>query len=124
LALALQGLTKDPEAVITELRYHLVWNTAGRAPVLTGIKGGFDAVQESFLGASDWTRGAAALMCLAPDHVHVYVESDGTRSIEAIVGQLKRRAGDALRLVSEADPTAPGLPSELWDEAYFSETIG
>ncbi|GAB4264655.1 MAG: hypothetical protein Kow0092_16460 [Deferrisomatales bacterium] len=107
----------DPAAAVLELRYHLVWATAARVAVLDATRGDFEAIHEGFLSCSDRLRGTAALMHLDADHLHVFVESDGSRSVETIVGILKEAARAALE-AAEA-----GAPDPLWDEAYFAGTI-
>jgi REP element-mobilizing transposase RayT len=62
--------------------------------------------------------GFAGLLWLAPDHLHVYVESDGEKSIEAVVKVLKRVSAKALLDVSSPERGQP------WEEAYFAQTIG
>jgi REP element-mobilizing transposase RayT len=61
---------------------------------------------------------------LAPDHVHVYLESDGEKSIETIVKEVKRLSEITVvaRDSDEVQNTAAG--NYLWDRAYFVETIG
>ena len=68
--------------------------------------------------------GMAALMWLAPDHVHIFVESDGEKSIESIVKKLKSSCSKA---ISKKYPEIKGTLDKgagLWDKAYFLETIG
>ena len=69
-------------------------------------------------------RCFAYLLYLAPDHIHVYVESDGEISIEHIVQGMKRSFNKA---VAESFPFLNkklGSHTDIWDEAYFVETIG
>jgi REP element-mobilizing transposase RayT len=49
------------------------------------------------------------LLFLAQDHVHLYVESDGELSVVEEFSSIKDKLGG---------------DTELWDEAYFVETIG
>jgi REP element-mobilizing transposase RayT len=66
----------------------------------------------------------AALMWLAPDHVHIYVETDGEKSLEAIVKKLKAASS---RAIIKTVPDIKGTQDKgagLWDKAYFLETIG
>ena len=49
-----------------------------------------------FLGFGELVGGTAALMWLAPDHVHIYVETNGEKSMEAIVKKLKSASSKAI----------------------------
>ena len=84
-ALAFQKLARDPDGVYVRLEYHIVWNISQRRTVFTPVSDFIDFVNGIFLKCSDMVRGFAYLLHLAPDHVHVYVESDGEISIENMV---------------------------------------
>jgi len=63
-------------------------------------------------------------MTLTPDHIHVYVESDGELSVEEMVHRIKRFSNNA---ISEEFPLVMekfGADFGIWGEAYFVETIG
>jgi REP element-mobilizing transposase RayT len=68
--------------------------------------------------------GFVSLLWLAPDHVHLYVISDGEKSVETIVQEIKRSSNDAImgEFADIKDRFDAG--NELWDTAYFSETAG
>jgi type I restriction enzyme R subunit len=123
-ALALQKLKQDPDEIIVDLKYHLLWNTAHRRPVFTPPKTYFENVFDLFLGFGELVGGTAALMWLAPDHVHIYVETDGEKSFEAIVRKLKATSSKAI--LEQFQNTKERLikGGRLWDKAYFLETIG
>ncbi len=123
-ALALQKLEQDPDEIIVNLKYHLLWNTAHRRPVFIPPKKYFENVFDLFLGFGELVGGTAALMWLAPDHVHVYVETDGEKPLEAIVKKLKAASSKAL--LEQFQNTKENLTKggRLWDKAYFVETIG
>jgi REP element-mobilizing transposase RayT len=64
------------------------------------------------------------LLWLAPDHLHVYCESDGTASPEEIVVHLKSASEKALMAdISDVLPDTMN-PKVLWDKSYFMESIG
>ena len=69
-------------------------------------------------------RGFAYLLYLAPDHVHVYVSSDGELSIEEMVHGMKRLSNKTIMDTFPLLREKLGGSSEIWDEAYFVETIG
>jgi hypothetical protein len=89
-ALALQKLARDPDGVYVQLEYHIVWNVSQRQSVFIPADDFIDFVGGVFLKCTDVVRGFAYLLHLAPDHVHVYVESDGELSIEEMVQGMKR----------------------------------
>lgn len=123
-ALALQKLAQDPDEIIVNLKYHLLWNTVHRKPVFKPTQKYFEDFSEMIFGFGELVGGMAALMWLAPDHVHIYVESNGEKSIEAIVKKLKSSSSKAI-LEQFPDLTRKLNRGErLWDKAYFSETIG
>ncbi|MGA9177291.1 MAG: transposase, partial [Desulfobacterales bacterium] len=61
---------------------------------------------------------------LASDHIHVYVESDGELSIEEIVHRIKQFSNEAILKKFPLIRDKLGNDTEIWDEAYFTETIG
>lgn len=123
-ALALQQLACDPDGVYVQLKYHIAWNISQRRTVFTPVSDFIDFVNGIFLKCSDMVRGFAYLLHLAQDHVHVYVESDGELSIEEMVRGMKRLSNNA---ILKKFPLIKGKldgNTEIWDEAYFVETIG
>jgi len=123
-ALALQKLQRDPDRVYMELKYHLAWNVASRKSIFADSPDAFDAVNNEFFTCDSQVGGFARLLWLAPDHIHVYVESDGEKSIEAIVRYLKRISSKALREASGKPAFLQKAALRIWDKAYFSETLG
>ena len=123
-ALALQRLGRDPDDVYALLKYHLAWNVTQRTPVFNPINNFMNFVHDTFLVCSERVGGFVDLLYLAPDHVHLYVESDGELSVEEIVQRIKRFSNNAI--VEEFPPVKDKLggDTEIWDEAYFVETIG
>ena len=123
-ALALQKLSLDPDAVIVQLRYHVVWNVFHRMPVFSPVNDFVSFVHDAFLGCSELAGGFVHLLYLAPDHVHVYVESDGERSVEDMVFDIKKVSTKAIREEFALLQDMLGEGVGLWDEAYFVETVG
>jgi putative transposase len=123
-ALALQKLNRDPDEFFVELKYHLAWNVRYRKPVLVHEKEYLDFVLETLAGCGDLVGGAVRLIWLAPDHLHLYLKSDGERSIEAIVRKLKSTLNKGT--LAKFPMIKKGLDkgSTLWDKAYFTETLG
>ena len=124
LALALQKLDRDPNGVFMEFKYHFVWNVIHRKPVFRGNSKYFGFVQDTFLKCGELVGGFTGLLWLAPDHVHIYVESDGEKSVETIIHKIKEFSENAIveRFPDVRERVATGI--EIWDEAYFAETVG
>ncbi len=123
-ALALQRLGRDPDDVYVLLKYHLAWNVTQRMPVFNPINNFINFVHDTFLVCSERVGGFVGLLCLAPDHVHLYVESDGELSVEEVVHRIKRFSNNAiLEEFSFVREKFIG-DAKIWDEAYFVETIG
>ncbi len=123
-ALALQKLEQDPDEIFVNLKYHLLWNTAHRKPVFKPTQKYFEDIFDLFLGFGELVGGLAALMWLAPDHIHIYVETNGERSFEAVVKKLKVASSKAIIQMVPDFKGEPGKGKGLWDKAYFLETIG
>jgi len=123
-ALALQRLGRDPDSVFIELKYHFAWNVIYRKPVFARPAKFFDFVSDTFLKCSEIVGGFVDLLWLAPDHLHLYVESDGSNSVETIAQEMKRVSA-AVILAEFGDLNARlDAQKDLWDKAYFVETIG
>lgn len=122
-ALAVQKLGRDPDAVIVGLEYHFAWNVIHRRPVFSSPAKVLDFVSDTFSDCSEFVGGSVSLLWLAPDHVHLHVQSDGKKAIETIAQEMKRSSAAAI-LAEFADLKA-GLSeeNELWDAAYFAATI-
>ena len=122
-ALALQKLSRDPDGVYVRLKYHLSWNVSRRRAVFSPADEFIDFVHGTFIECSELTGEFVDLLYLSPDHVHLYMESGGELSIEKVVNKIKRFSNNA---VLEKFPFLKNMLSgdiEIWDEAYFAETI-
>jgi REP element-mobilizing transposase RayT len=123
-ALALQKLTLDPDEFFIELKYHLAWNVRNKKPIFSPDKGLFDFILEALLGCGDLVGGAARLLWLAPDHLHIYIDSDGEKSIDTIIRKLKSFLNKSILGEFPMIKKGLGKGRNLWDMAYFSETLG
>lgn len=123
-ALALQKLARDPDGVYVQLKYHFAWNVSFRRSVFSPANTFFDFVSDTFLRCSELAGAFVDLLYLAPDHIHLYVESDGELSIEEIVHRIKRFSNNAILEKFPLIRDRLSGNTELWDEAYFVETIG
>jgi len=115
-ALAVQRIRSDPDSVNVDLKYHLAWNVARRKPVFSQPADGRRLIDDAFSACGKKIGGFASVLWVAPDHIHVYVESDGEKSIDAIAKVLKRVSAEALRDVRRK--------GGLWEGAYYAQTIG
>ena len=123
-ALALQKLNRDPDEFFVELKYHLAWNVRHRKPVFSPEKEYFNFVLDTVTGCGDLVGGIARLLWLAPDHIHVYIESDGEKSIEAIIRKLKPILKKTLLANFPGIKKGLDKGTAIWDKGYFSETLG
>lgn len=123
-ALALQRLNRDPDGVYVQLKFHLLWNVRNRIPAFKPVKNFFDFVYDTFMRSSGKVDGFVDLLHLAPDHIHSYVESGGELSIEEIVNRVKRLSGNAVPQKFPVISERLGENAEIWDDAYFVESIG
>jgi len=123
-ALALQKLGRDPDAVFVELKYHLAWNVIHRKPVFVRPANMFSFINEIFSKCNELAGGFIRLLWLAPDHLHLYVESDGEYSIETIAQRMKELSASAILREFPDLKANLDAKNELWDKAYFVETIG
>lgn len=123
-ALALQKLDRDPDSVLADIKYHIVWSVIDRRPVFSPSNYYFDFVHDSLLKCNELVGGFTTLLWLAPDHIHVYVESDGEKSVESIVEKLKKFLNNAI--IGKFPDVSKKIDAkiEIWDEAYFVESVG
>ena len=122
--LALQKLDHDPDSVILQVKYHFLWNVSHRTPVFVPANDFIVFVHDTFLGCSEAAGGFVHLLYLAPDHVHLYVESDGERSPEDMANDIKQAAANAIPEEFAVIRDKLGGNMDLWDRAYFVETVG
>ncbi|MCP4274474.1 MAG: hypothetical protein GY781_21320, partial [Gammaproteobacteria bacterium] len=123
-ALAVQRLGREPDAIFIDIKYHFTWNFIHRKPFFSNPVEAFKFVNEVFLDCSKVVGSFINLLWLAPDHLHIYVESDGEKAVDTLIQEIKNIsessiAAKAPNLISSFDEN-----SDLWDKAYFAETIG
>ena len=123
-ALALQKLARDPEDVMLEIKYHFAWNVIGRRPAFAKPTPMIDFICNTITACSKAMGGFSCLLWLAPDHIHVYVESNGNVSPENMAQDLKRLSEASILKRFPDIIASPEVETGLWDEAYFVESIG
>ena len=119
------------QTAIREVR----WDELGR--MLMGFEGWnfklemYDKSEEYFSQIYDALSKAsipsvlrAQLLWLAPDHVHVYCEADGEKSVKDILVDIKKYFEQDLvkHFPKIIEDLGPG--ESLWDDGYFVESIG
>ena len=67
----------------------------------------------------DFFKGYTSLLWLASNHIHIYLQSDGTISVEEIIIKLKQLTEDAL--LSSFEELSK---IKVWDDSYYAETLG
>jgi REP element-mobilizing transposase RayT len=122
-ALALQKLTENPEAIIIELKFHFVWSVQGRQPIFRDLDQYSAIISEILSAAAIPSVRRADLLWLAPDHVHVYCDSDGEKSVEDTVQELKHTLERGI--VERCPELLQKLMGEeqIWEDSYFAETL-
>lgn len=123
-ALALQKLKRDPDDVMLAIRYHFTWNVISRIPVFEKPASSIAFISDAITTCSEVVGGFASLLWLAPDHIHLYVESDGEISPDNMAQKLKQLTETQIfeRFPDLIEPHK--VERRLWDRAYFVETIG
>jgi len=121
--LFLQKLTRDPEEIFMCIKYHLALTTLHRKPIFEPIGDAKELIKGKFSEYSVQSGEQLSLLWLAPDHIHIHVESDGNRSVEMISEEIKRLSNTAiLKQFSEREDIAE-LGDSIWDMSYFIETL-
>ena len=123
-ALAVQKIKNDPDAVFIDIRYHLAWNVVHRRSSFPDPQNAFKMVNDAFFDSSSPVDSFVSLLWLAPDHVHVYLESDGEKPVENIAQEIKRLSESSILAQASNMVLDVVAGNDLWDKAYFAETIG
>jgi hypothetical protein len=97
---------------------------AARKPVFAQPAEGLQIINDVFSTIGGLVGGSASVFWLAPDHIHIYVESDGEKSVETMVRAMKHLS--AITLSKKLGNGDGGFMKghEIWDRAYFAETLG
>ena len=123
-ALAVQKIKNDPDAVFVNIRYHLAWNVVHRRSLFPEPQNAFEVVNDAFFDSGSAVGSFVSLLWLAPDHVHVYLESDGEKPVEIIAQEIKRLSESSILGIASEMVLNVVDGNDLWDKAYFAETIG
>ena len=110
----IQRYAKNAGAVFT-LKFHLVWCPKYRRPVLVGpVEKRLVQLLRQIATDLDATIHALEVM---PDHVHLFLEADPTRSVAELVNRFKGRTSHDLR--AEFPSLRSRLPT-LWSRSYYA----
>ena len=113
-----QRYAKNAGAVFT-LKFHLVWCPKYRRPVLVGpIEKRLVQLLRQIAVELEATIHALEVM---PDHVHLFLEADPTRSVAELVNRFKGRTSHDLR--AEFPSLRSRLPT-LWSRSYYAGSCG
>ena len=123
-ALAVQKIKNDPDAVFIDIRYHLAWNVVHRRAVFPDPKNALKTVNDAFFDSGSLVGSFVSLLWLAPDHVHVYIESDGEKPVENLAQEIKISSESSILGRAPEMVLNAVAGNALWDKAYFAETIG
>ncbi|MCY7320819.1 MAG: IS200/IS605 family transposase [Phormidesmis sp. CAN_BIN36] len=97
---------------------HLVWIPKRRRKVLIGeVKTRLIQIFQELAIEKNW---AIRTLEVAPDHIHLFVETHPTEAINQVVKAFKGRSATLLR---REFPELQKLPS-LWTNSYFFSTAG
>lgn len=123
-ALALQKLSRNPEEVMLNIKYHFAWNVVSRIPVFRNSESAIDLIDHTITACSEAVGGFACLLWLAPDHLHVYVESDGGVPADSMAHTIRKKSEISILERFPGIISSSKVEKRVWDEAYFVETLG
>jgi putative transposase len=113
-----QRYAKNAGAVFS-LKFHLVWCPKYRRAVLVGPVE--QRLREMLLTIAAELEATVHALEIMPDHVHLFVEADPTRSVAELVNRFKGRTSHDLR--AEFPSLRSRLPT-LWSRSYFAGSCG
>jgi len=123
IALYLQKLGRDPNFIFAVLKYHIAWNVSKRENVFPESPDFTESISVIFKNSIKQADTIVLPLWIASDHVHVYVETNGKVSIDKITRNIKKATEQRLMCILK-DMGSGYSKESLWDDAYFSETIG
>ena len=108
-------MSANPEGEFIDLKYHFVWNAINRKSIFR--KNIFDLVYDAFYRSGDSIGELVNLLWIAPDHIHLYVKTDGKRSVGWIVKEVKRVSQQIILNEQSITIDKSELKNNIWDEA-------
>lgn len=116
-ALSLQKLKRNPDAVILDLQYHLIWTIVNRKSLFKSdedIEKGWAIFRQCAEENDEYFK----VIQIAPDHVHLLLESDGGKPIDTVIKNLNKQVNKAMQ------HTFDEVSGRIWSDVYFVETVG
>jgi REP element-mobilizing transposase RayT len=95
-----------------------------RKPLFKNPEDDINNIQDAFSTFGGLAGDVVSVLWLAPDHMHLYVESDGEKSIDAVIRKLKRVSEAAINKNRSKRESFHKADRMTWDNVYFVETIG
>ncbi len=119
-AYAVQQLEMNPDLIYASLRYHVVFSTVQRTKLFSHQD--FDRIDSMFHQAEfPFEKTNVHLLCLAPDHMHLYIDASPDYSLDEIVQAVMEYSE---REIPIQLPALQQNSQLLWERAYFSEGLG
>ena len=116
-------MTRDRYAknagVVVNLKYHVVWCPKYRRPVL--VPPIVDCLRDIFNQVAAEHGFLLHTVEVMPDHVHLLLEADPTRSVAEIVNRFK---GPSSRFLRQEFPSLRSRLPTLWSRSYYAATVG
>jgi putative transposase len=117
--IAMDRKFKSNRNIVYSCKYHVVWCTKYRRPVLVnGVDARLKAILQEVVSE---TSGEILEVEIMPDHVHVLVEIDPHYGITKLIRIMKGRSSRYLR--QEFSWLKSRIPT-LWTNSYFVATVG
>lgn len=117
--IAMDRKFKSNRNIVYSCKYHVVWCTKYRRPVLVnGVDARLKAILQEVVSE---TSGEILEVEIMPDHVHVLVEIDPQYGITKLIRIMKGRSSRYLR--QEFSWLKSRIPT-LWTNSYFVATVG
>jgi len=119
-AYAVQQLGMNPDLIYANLRYHVVFSTVQRTKLFSHQD--FERIDNIFHQAEfPFENTNVHLLCLAPDHMHLYIDSSPDYSLDEIINVVMESS--EREIVVQLSGLQKSSNS-LWERAYFFEGIG
>ncbi|MFH1217323.1 MAG: transposase [Pseudomonadota bacterium] len=104
-------------------RFHVVWVVHQRKPLFADSSRFVSFLHDVFLSCGNLMAGKVLLLWLAPDHLHLYIESSPRENVEDLVEDLQGLVQDTL-LQEFADLRRLYEKKQIWEREFFVEQIG
>jgi REP element-mobilizing transposase RayT len=119
-AYAVQQLEMNPDLIYAKLRFHVVVSTTQRRKLFSHQHA--DQISEILHHAEfPFENTTIHLLCLASDHIHLYIDSSPDYSLDEIVNAVMTYSEQAIPVHL---PELQQSSELLWERTYFSEGIG